>query len=161
MTKNGIVLSIIAVILAAVYVAYFTDLLRKDGIQIIPTVRPGSASTIERDPDDVPVHRVSFALDGRYKLTCVKVHVASELATNKFSAPLWHLISDSNSVPTKSITYGTAITGMKPAVPRARPEPLLANVEYTLVIEAGKTRSQTNFHTTPAVVLRKDQSRSQ
>jgi hypothetical protein len=157
MTKNGIVLSIIAVILAAVYVVYFTDWFRKDGIQIIPTVRPGSASVIPRDPDDVPVHRVSFALDGKYKLTSVKVLVASELATNKYATPLWHLISDSNSVPTKSITYGTPITGMKPALPRARPEPLLANVEYTLMLEAGKTRSQTNFHTTPAVVLRKDQ----
>ena len=159
MTKNGILLSIIAVILAAVYVVYFTDLLRKDGIQIIPTVRPGSESVIPRDPDDVPVHKVSFALDGKYKLTCVKVHVASELATNKYATPLWHLISDSNSVPTKSITYGFEIKGMKPSVPRARPEPLLANVEYTLVLEAGKTHSQTNFHTTPAVALRKDPPR--
>jgi len=159
MTKNGIVLSIIAVILAAVYVANFTDWFRKDGIQIIPTVRPGSASAIPRDPDDVPVHRVSFALDGKYKLTCVKVLVASELATNKYATPLWHLVSDSNSIPTKSVVYGYPIKGMKPAVPRARPDPLLANVEYTLVLEAGKTRSQTNFHTTPAVVLRKDQPR--
>ena len=159
MTKNGIVLSIIAVILAAVYVANFTDWFRKDAIQIIPTVRPGSASAIPRDPDDVPVHRVSFALDGKYKLTCVKVLVASELATNKYATPLWHLVSDSNSIPTKSVVYGYPIKGMKPAVPRARPDPLLANVEYTLVLEAGKTRSQTNFHTTPAVVLRKDQPR--
>jgi hypothetical protein len=159
MTKNGIVLSIIAVILAAVYVAYFTDLFRREGIQIIPTVRPGSASAIPRDPDEVPVHRVSFALDGKYKLTSVKVLVAAELATNKYATPLWHLVSDSNSVPTKSIVYGYPITGMKPSVPRARPEPLLANVEYTLVLEAGKTHSQTNFHTTPAIVLRKDQPR--
>jgi len=159
MTKNGIVLSIIAVILAAVYVAYFTDWFRKDGIQIIPTVRPGSASAIPRDPDETPVHRVSFALDGKYKLTCVKVLVAAELATNKYATPLWHLVSDSNSVPTKSIVYGYPIKGMKPSVPRARPEPLLANVEYTLVLEAGKTHSLTNFHTTPAVALRKDPAR--
>ncbi len=159
MTKNGIVLSIIAVILAAVYVAYFTDWFSKDGIQIIPTVRPGTVSVIPRDPDDLPVHRVSFALDGKYKLTCVKVLVAAELGTNKYATPLWHLISDSNSVPTKSITYGFEIKGMKPSVPRARPEPLLANVEYTLVLEAGKTQSQTNFHTTPAVALRKNQPR--
>src|SRR6266487_349946 len=109
MTKNGIVLSIIAVILAAVYVAYFTDWFSKDGIQIIPTVRPGTVSVIPRDPDDLPVHRVSFALDGKYKLTCVKVLVAAELGTNKYATPLWHLISDSNSVPTKSITYGFEI----------------------------------------------------
>ena len=157
MTKNGIVLSVLAVVLAAVYVKYFTDWFRKDGIQIIPTVRPGAKSEIPRDPDDVPVHRVSFALDGKYKLTSVKVLIASELVTNKYATPLWHLISDSNSVPTKSITYGLDVKGMKPAVPRARPEPLLANVEYTLVLEAGNVRSQTNFHTTPAVVLRKTQ----
>src|SRR5262245_15252575 len=161
MTKNGVVLSAIAVILAAVYVVYFTDWFRKDGIQIIPSVRPGTASAIPRDPDEDPVHRVSFALDGKYNLTSVKVVMAAELETNKYAAPLWHLISDSNSVPTKSITYGYPIRGMKPAVPRARPEPLLANVKYTLLLEAGRIHARTNFQTTPALPRGKDQARSQ
>lgn len=152
MTKNGIFLSVIAVLLGACYVYFFTDLFLKETIQIIPTIRPGRPSAIPRDPDQAPVHPVSFALDGKYKLTTVKVVAAEDLATNKYAAPLWHLISDSNSVPTKSIVYGFPIKGMKPAVQRARPEPLLADVEYTLLVEAGKVRTQTNFHTTKAVI---------
>src|SRR5216117_3904938 len=150
MTKNGILLSIIAVLLAAVYVYSFTDWLRKETIQIIPTIRPGRVSGIPRDSDQTPVYPVSFSFDGKYKLTAVKVVAASDLATNKYPTPLWYLISDSNSVPTKALMYGQAPKGMKPAVPRTRPEPLLPDVEYVLMIEAGKTRAQTNFHTAQA-----------
>ena len=153
MTKNGIILSFIAVLLAAVYVYYFTDLFRKEGIQIIPTIRPGRPSAIPRGPDQENVSPVSFALDGKYKLTSVKVCIAAELATNKYATPLWHLISDSNSIPSKAIIYGGPIKGMKPETPKARPEPLLPDIEYTLLLEAGKARSQTNFHTTKAVVF--------
>jgi hypothetical protein len=39
---------------------------------------------------------------------------------------------------------------MKPAVARMRPEPLLPDVEYILMLEAGKIRAQTNFHTAAA-----------
>lgn len=157
MTKNGTVLSVIAVILGACYAYFFTDWFRKDTIQIIPTIRPGRASAIPRDPDLEPVHPVSFMLDGKYALTTVKVVVAADYATNKYAQPLWHLISDSNSVPTKAIVYGYPLKGMKPAVPRARPEPLLEKVEYTLLLEAGKIRAQTNFHTTKAIQLQRPQ----
>ena len=151
MSKNGIFLSVIAVILAACYVCFFTDFFRTPTIQIIPTVRPGRPSSIPRGPDQDPVHPVSFTLDGKYKLTSVKVVVADDLKTNKYATPLWHLISDSNSLPTKAIVYGFPIKGLKPAIPKTRPEPLLAGVEYTLLIECGKLRSQTNFHTTVAL----------
>jgi hypothetical protein len=150
MTKNGIVLSVIAVLLAAVYVYCFTDWLRKETIQIIPTIRPGRAVAMSRDPDQAPVYPVSFAFDGKYKLTSVKVLAMADLETNKYPTPLWHLISDSNSAPTKALMYGQAPKGMKPAVPRTRPEPLLPDVEYVLMIEAGKTKAQTNFHTAKA-----------
>jgi hypothetical protein len=151
MTKNGIVLTVIAVLLAACYARFFTDWFVTDTIQIISTIRPGRPSAIPHDPDQAPVHPVSFALDGKYQLTTVKVVAAADLATNKYPAALWHLVSDSNSIPTKSIVYGFPIKGMKPAVPRAHPEPLLAEVEYTLLVEAGKIHARTNFHTTKAV----------
>src|SRR6266536_3753719 len=132
MTKNGIFLSSIAVLLAAVYVYSFTDWLHKETIQIIPTIRPGRVSGLTGDPDQTPVYPVSFAFDGKYKLTAVKVVAADDLATNKYPTPLWHLISDSNSVPTKAVMYGQPPKGMKPAVPRTHPEPLLPDVEYVL-----------------------------
>lgn len=150
MTKNGIFLSVLAVVLAAIYVYAFTDWLRSETIQIIPTIRPGRVSTVPKNADQPPVYPVSFAFSGKYQFTSVKVIASQDLATNKHPTPLWHLTSDSNSVPTKSIVYGYPIKGMKPAVARMRPEPLLPDVEYILMLEAGKIRAQTNFHTAAA-----------
>jgi len=147
MTKNGIFLSVVAVVLAAIYVFAFTDWLRSDTIQIIPTIRPVRVAAAPKDSDQTPVYPVSFAFSGKYHFTSVKVVAASDLATNKHPSALWHLTSDSNSVPTKSIVYGYPIKGMKPAVARTRPEPLQPDVDYVLILEAGKIRAQTNFHT--------------
>lgn len=150
MTKNGIALTVLLVILGAVYIAYFTDWFSKETIQIIPQIRPGRASAIPRPSGAPQVSPVNFALDGKYRLTSVKVVSAEDYATNKYANPLWHLISDSNSVPTKWILYGFPIKGMKPAVPRTQPDALAPGVSYILMVEAGKIRSQTNFHTVEA-----------
>lgn len=141
------ILSVVAVILAGAYVYFFTDLFYKQTIQIIPSVRPGRASSIPRNPGEKDVYPVAFKLDGNYKLTSIKVVAASDLATNKYPAPLWHLVSDSNSAPTKAILYGLPIRGLKPKVPQARPEPLQPDVDYILMIEAGNIKGQTNFQT--------------
>jgi len=152
MTKNGIVLSVVAVLLAAAYACFFTDWFHKKGIQIMSAVRPVQPSSIPRDPDQPPVYPVSFKLDGKYELTCVKVVAAADMATNKFPVPLWHMKSDSNSAPIDAFVYGASIKGMKPAVAMTRPEPLWPDVDYVLQVEAGDIRSQTNFHTLRAVV---------
>lgn len=147
MTKQGAVLSVIAVLLGAAYAYYFTDWFRKPTIQIIPSIRVGRPSAIPRAPDQPPVFPVSFALAGDQRLTEVKVMAADELATNKYAQPLWHLVSDSNSIPTRSIVYGMPIRGMRPAVKRAKPRPLEPDVRYVLMIAAGRVRAQTNFFT--------------
>lgn len=147
MTKNGITLTVVAVVLAAIYIYAFTDLFHKDTIQIIATVRPGRAAAAPKNSDAPRVYPVSFTFNGKYDLTSVKVVAAQDLATNKHPLALWHLISESNSVPTKGFVYGYPIKGMKAAVARMRPEPLLPEVEYVLMLEAGKVHSQTNFRT--------------
>jgi hypothetical protein len=151
MTKNAIVLSILAAILAGLYISFFTDLFRRKTIHIIPTIRPARAASQPRDPDAQPVYPVSFSLDDQYKLTCVKVYCAEEVATNKYAKPLWHLVAESNSIPTKAIVYGMPVKGMKPAVPRARPEPLQPHLKYVLMLEAGDVKAQTNFCTREVV----------
>lgn len=138
-------------LLAASYVYFFTDLFYKQTIQIIPSVRFGRASSIPRNPGEKDVYPVAFKLDGNYKLTSVKVVTASELATNKYANPLWHLMSVSNSVPTKAIIYGLPIRGMQPEVPEARPEPLQPDVTYIVMVEAGNLKGQTNFFTRQVV----------
>ena len=147
MTRNGYVLIVIAVLLGVAYIRFFTDLFTKETIQIIPQIRPGRPSNVARSGDLPPVYPVSFLFDGKYKLTSVKVVPAQELATNKYANPAWHLISDSNSIPTKNIIYGYPVKGMKPAIARMRPEPLQPNVPYVLFVEAGKIKGRTNFFT--------------
>ncbi len=149
MPKNTIFLSVVAVVLAALYAVYFTDWFRRETIQIIPTIRPGRPSAIPREPGTAPVYPVSFAFDGKYRLTSIKVVVAEDLKTNKYPTALWHMISvtEKGSFPTKSILYGLPIRDMKPAVPRGRPEPLQPEVPYMLLVEAGKAKGQTNFFT--------------
>ena len=151
MTKNGIALSVFAVILAVVYVIYFTDWFSTRTIQIYPTIRPSQPSAIPRDRGMPPVFPVTFAFDGKYRLTMVKVVVEEDLKTNKYPQALWHLVSDMGAPPQKSIIYGFRIKNMKPAMPKTRPQPLLPKVSYVLQIEAGKAKGQTNFFTKEAV----------
>jgi hypothetical protein len=147
MTKNGYVLLVIAVLLGAAYAYFFTDLFHRENIQIIPQIRPGRPSNVSRSGDIPPTYPVSFLFDRKYQLTELKVVSAQELATNKYAAPTWHLISDSNSIPTKNVIYGYMPKGMKPAIARMRPEPLQPNIPYVLFVEAGKIKGQTNFFT--------------
>ena len=148
MNKNTTVLVVLAVILGAFYVYYFTDWFQKETIQVIPTIRPsGRRIDIPRSKGDPAVYPVSFAFSGKYQFTSVKVVAADDLRTNKYPVALWDLISDSHSTPTKSLVYGMAPRGMKPAIPRARAQPLMPDVEYVLLLEAGKIKAQTNFHT--------------
>ena len=151
MSRNGYVLLAIAALLGAAYVYFFTDLFSKETIQIIPQIRPGRPSNVSRSGDIPPVYPVSFSFDGKYQLTLVKVMAADDLKTNKYASPLWHLVSDSNSAPTKAIVYGYPIKGMKPAIERTRPEPLQPNIPYVLFVQAGKIKGQTNFFTKEVV----------
>jgi hypothetical protein len=59
--------------------------------------------------------------------------------------PLWHLVSDSNSIPIKTFSYGQNIRGMKPAVPGTHADPLEPNVLYHLILAAGKTKGEHDF----------------
>ena len=48
--------------------------------------------------------------------------------------PVWHLVSDSNSVPTKVIRYGQNIRGMKSDLKGVKPDALTSGVVYRLVL---------------------------
>lgn len=125
---------------------YMNDFFRSPTIQITPSIRPGQTSRLNPD-----VYPVSFMLDGKYRLTSLKVITVADAKTNKYPRPIWHMISDSAAPPTKIIIYGSPIKGMKPSVPKARPEPLQADVPYRLILEAGKQRGEVDFKTVEAV----------
>ena len=149
MTKKGIVLSVIALLLAAAYICFFTNWFNRETIQIMAHLRPNRSATIPRDSKSPPVYPVSFMLRRKYKLTSVKVVAAEEFATNQYAYALWHLISSSNSgsPPIRSFEYGGRIPGMKPASPGGHADPLEPDVTYVLIVEAGKISGRTNFFT--------------
>ena len=103
----------------------------------------GAARPGNNLPPDAPV--VTFGFDRKVKLTDVKVFVLPDLETNKHSQPIWHLVSDSNSIPVKGFSYGERIRGLKPFVKGARPVALTSDAGYRLFIEAGALRGQHDF----------------
>ena len=123
------------------------DWFGRDHIQIYHRSRQARAAMLRRKsvPDDSLVDPVIFGFDRRLKLTCVKVIPLSDIQTNKYPHPIWHLTSESNSVPTKDFVYGSPIRGMHPAVKAATPDPLEPGVAYRLVVEAGDFKGEHDF----------------
>src|SRR5437879_1321607 len=105
MTRKSSILLCIALGLGALYIFYFTDFFRRQTIQIIPQTRPVSRPGAQTYP-------VTFSLDGKYRLTEIKVVPLQAYKTNKLAMPLWHLVSSSNSAPTHGFLYGMRIKGM-------------------------------------------------
>jgi hypothetical protein len=141
MTKKNWLLIAVAVALAATYVVFFTDWFRPATVQIFHTNRAGRARY--QPPGSMP--GLIFGLNQQLRLTDIKLVSLAAFQTNKNVLPLWHLVSDSNSVPVKSFFYGQPIRGLKPAIAGTRPQPLETNVTYRLFVEAGKIKGQHDF----------------
>lgn len=145
--KNWIFIVVLAA-LAGVYVVFFTDWFRPRTIEIFHTSRfsvTPRGGRVKAANADTEV--VLFGLGQRYRLTDLKVVPLAEWQTNHEVLPMWHLISDSNSVPVKSFPYGAMIRGMKPAVARQWPKPLEPNVTYRLFVTAGSATGRHDFTT--------------
>jgi hypothetical protein len=155
MSRKTVILILCALILGGLYAYYFSDWFAPPGIQIISTVRPNTRMNRRgpprRDAPKQSSHTVSFAFNRRLALTEVKVIPASDVATNKFPHPIWHLISDSNSVPTKAVLYGDYIRGMRPAVKGAWPDPLVPNTAYKLYLASDIGKIEHDFKTPPGL----------
>ena len=146
MTKQSVVLIAVALMLAAVYAVFFTDWFQKPRIQILPQIRPPLRNS-RVTPGDIPVYPVTFAFDRKYQFTEIKVVAVDDEKTNKFPHAVWHMISDSNSIPTKAVQYGSKLRGMKPQVPRAEPDLLQPDVSYHLYLAAGNAKGDVKFQT--------------
>lgn len=147
-------LLLIVALAALAFAAYrlLTDWFAPEEIQIVHTLRPYTPRTPRgraRPEPPPPGNTVLFSLDRRCRLTELKVVLLAEWQTNKYAHPVWHLISDSNSVPVKSFTYGQRIRGMRPPVRGAEPDPLQPGVTYRLFLKAGKLEARHDFQTTP------------
>ncbi len=92
---------------------------------------------------------VMFELSRKAKLTEVKVIPLSDLEKNKYPQAIWHLVSDSNSLPTRGFLYGMVIPGMRPARKGVEPYPLDPGVPYRLYLQAGSLKAQHDFAVEP------------
>jgi hypothetical protein len=95
--------------------------------------------------DSGGVAPLMFEFSRQLKLSSVKVVPISAVLTNKSVHPLWHLVTNSNSVPTRGFLYGMDVPGMRPMVKGVTAEPLDPSEKYRLLIEAGSVKAQHDF----------------
>lgn len=148
-------LLLVAFLLAIAYVSFFTDWFRSQTIRIIVQHRPIPQRIDPKRTSDIdPVFPISFAFYEKFEFTSIKVVKTSDLTTEKFPTPLWLVVSETNSRPTKAIVYGVAPAGMHAAVEDALPQPLSPGTSYTLFLQAGKQQGSTNFVPLKATLAR-------
>ena len=147
MTRKHWMLILLAVALAALSLYLNKDWFTRDGIQVFHRSRPELGR--RRTSASALVNPILFGLNRKFRLTSLKVVRLSEYQTNQHAYPVWHLISESNSVPTKEFNYGASIKGMHPAVGSAAPEELEPGVPYRLFIEAGDLKAEHDFEPVP------------
>ena len=143
-------LAVALVVLAGVYVIYFTDWFKPKTIHISHTsraLRPRLAAKIKINPEMVPI---TFGMEPQCKLTEIIVVPLAAWQTNQNTLPLWHLVASSNAAPVKMFIYGQRVPGLRPEVAGAHARPLETNVTYRLFVTAGKAKGQHDFEIKPA-----------
>lgn len=142
MTKKNWFLIGTMIVLLLVYVCFFTGWFQPQTIKIFHTTR-NLRPRVTRSSEGMP--NLIFGFNQRLKVTEIELFNLADFQTNSKTLPLWHLVSNSNSIPIKSFFYGQRIRGLKPFVPGARPQPLTTNVAYRLIVEAGKLKGKHDF----------------
>jgi hypothetical protein len=141
--RTKTILLVLAVLLGGILVYLNGDWFRRRPIQITHRFHAFGGRF-----DTAGVAPLMFEFNARVKLTSVKVVPLCDILTNKFAHPLWHMVSESNSVPTRGFLYGMDIPGMQPALPGVA-EPLDPSQKYRLLIEAGSLKAQHDFDLAP------------
>ena len=141
MTKNNILLVCVVIALGAVYVIFFSNWFTPKTIQIYHTNRNLRSAPVQGNA----LPNLMFGMRPSSRLTEVKVVSVAALETNKDALPVWHLISDSNSIPLKFFFYGQHIAGMRPAIKGVGCEALDTNVTYRMFLTAGRIKGEHDF----------------
>jgi len=140
MSKTKIILIVLGIVALGGFSLYLNrDWFAPETIQISHRISPWLKSPRTKRANDLG-EPVTFTLSGYYRLTSLKVVLASEIETNKYAHPVWSLTSESNSPPTSSFVYGGGIRGMHPTAKGARPDPLVPGVQYRLLVTTDKDK---------------------
>jgi len=141
MTKNNLLLILFALGLATVYVVWFSDWFTPKKVEISYTNR-----NLHRNAGrGNALRNLIFGVRPLTRFKELKVVPLAEFETNKSAVAVWHLVSDSNSVPVKTFFYGEHIPGMRPAISGVGPDALATNVTYRMFITAGNVKGQRDF----------------
>lgn len=154
MNKKNFLLLLVCVALLGLAVYLMKDSFSQEPIHIAYSIRPASkARQTMANRRDAPSGKrgfnLSFALDQKVQLTSVKVFELEDALTNKYPHAIWHLISDSNSMPVKSFEYGLNIRGMRPNVKGAMATPLEPGKSYRLLVQTPEETAQRDFQIPP------------
>ena len=150
MTKKSWMLVAAAILLGAGSIYLNKDWFAKDRIQIFDRSRPARGPLASRRSAANPaINPILFGFDRSVRLTSLKVIPVSEIQTNKYPHPIWHLVTESNSVPIKEFFYDARIRGMHPAVKGAQADPLEPGVKYRLIVEVGSQKAEHDFVPVP------------
>jgi len=149
----------LALFLSGAYVFAFTDWLSPQPIEIASQIRPviqpprfgrRGPKTAPQSPEKPAeanpaggVARVTFSLDGRYRLTSVRVFALN--AQGEPSKKVWDLTGKSREL--NSLMYGMNPADMTPAEGTDAAAPLEAELTYTLEIRAGRRTGSHRFKT--------------
>ena|ERR1700733_14371915 len=140
MQKKEMTWTVVLVALIGVSLLVNRNHFAKAQMIINPSLRPARRA-------DATVWPVFFALNDDFRLTSVKVLPFDGDKFDPLARPVWHLVSDSNSVPTRAFRYGQSIQGMKPALKDVRPDALEPGVVYRILVEAGSVTASKDFST--------------
>jgi anti-sigma-K factor RskA len=141
MTKKNIALVFLLIGLVVVYAVWFTDWFQATPLKISYTTR--NMDRLEARGAALPGLR--FRVNPQVRFKELKVVPLAAYATNQNALPVWHLVSDSNSVPVDEFSYGFTIRGMRSAIKGMSAEALETNVTYRLFINAGRSKGQKDF----------------
>ncbi len=151
MTTKQWVLAGLVLLLGGISLYLNRDWFGREEIHIIHRSSPRPLPPGRSQPAPSPSSPVLFGFNQKLRLVELKVFPLHEAETNKYAHAIWHLVSDSNSVPVKSFTYGSRVPGMRPAAKGTQAEPLQPWTDYRLRIEtADKVRVEHDFQAVPA-----------
>jgi hypothetical protein len=149
MTTKQWMLILLTIMLAVGSLYLNRDWFAKNSIQVYHRSRPARFLT-GRFSAGSDIESTMFGFDRWLKLTSIKLVPIETLKTNKYAHPVWELVSDSNSVPTKDFTYGVRIRGMRLPIDGITPEPLQPGVPYRLFVQAGRNKITYDFTLRPS-----------
>ena len=140
--KNWLSLLFVAA-LVVVYAVWFTDWFAPREFTVFHTFRGarGRPGLARRAPEPMLI----FSASRQLKITEIRVVPLTGWTTNKSVSPLWHLVSESNSIPVKNFVYGQPILGLHSSIKGARADFPITNVTYRIIITAGKDGAEHDF----------------